>query len=167
MLLTDASEILRMISADKYGIQIMKILLLNGPNLQLLGSREPDIYGKTTLAAIVADVTALGKKLGIEVEAFQSNSEGELVTIIGNAGINPAAYTHTSVAIRDAISAVALPAVEVHLSNINSRETFRHESLTAPVCIGSVAGFGAFSYQMALLALAQHLGVALPELNCK
>ena len=175
MLLTDASEILRMISADKYGIQIMKILLLNGPNLQLLGSREPDIYGKTTLATIVADVTALGEKLGIEVEAFQSNSEGELVTVIGNAGvngfsgiiINPAAYTHTSVAIRDAISAVALPAVEVHLSNINSRESFRHESLTAPVCIGSVAGFGAFSYQMALLALAKRLGVTSPELNCK
>lgn len=175
MLLTDASEILRMISADKYGIQIMKILLLNGPNLQLLGSREPDIYGKTTLATVVADVTALGEKLGIEVEAFQSNSEGELVTIIGNAGINgfsgiiinPAAYTHTSVAIRDAISAVALPAVEVHLSNVNSRETFRHESFTAPVCIGVVAGFGAFSYQMALLALAKHLGAGLPELNCK
>ena len=146
----------------------MKILLLNGPNLQLLGSREPDIYGKTTLATIVADVTALGKKLGVEVEAFQSNSEGELVTLIGSAPadgfdgivINPAAYTHTSVAIRDAIAAAALPAVEVHLSNISSRETFRHESLTAPVCIGVVAGFGAFSYQMALRALLNKLGAA-------
>ena len=152
----------------------MKILLLNGPNLQLLGSREPDIYGKTTLATIVADVTALGKKLGVEVEAFQSNSEGELVTLIGSAPangfagiiINPAAYTHTSVAIRDAIAAAALPAVEVHLSNISSRETFRHESLTAPVCIGVVAGFGAFSYQMALLALLKRLGVAIKELDC-
>ena len=152
----------------------MKILLLNGPNLQLLGSREPDIYGKTTLATIVADVTALGKKLGIEVEAFQSNSEGELVTLIGSAPangfagiiINPAAYTHTSVAIRDAIAAAALPAVEVHLSNISSRETFRHESLTAPVCIGVVAGFGAFSYQMALLALLKRLGVTIKELDC-
>ena len=143
----------------------MKILLLNGPNLQLLGSREPDIYGKTTLATIVADVTALGKKLGVEVEAFQSNSEGELVTLIGSAPangfsgivINPAAYT---------IAAAALPAVEVHLSNISSRETFRHESLTAPVCIGVVAGFGAFSYQMALLALLKRLGVAIKELDC-
>ena len=152
----------------------MKILLLNGPNLQLLGSREPDIYGKTTLATIVADVTALGKKFDVEVEAFQSNSEGELVTLIGNAPangfagivINPAAYTHTSVAVRDAIAAAALPAVEVHLSNISSRETFRHESLTAPVCIGVVAGFGAFSYQMALLALLKRLGVAIKELDC-
>ena len=152
----------------------MKILLLNGPNLQLLGSREPDIYGKTTLATIVADVTALGKKFDVEVEAFQSNSEGELVTLIGSAPangfagivINPAAYTHTSVAVRDAIAAAALPAVEVHLSNISSRETFRHESLTAPVCIGVVAGFGAFSYQMALLALLKRLGVAIKELDC-
>ena len=149
----------------------MKILLLNGPNLQLLGSREPDIYGKTTLAAIVDDVTGLGKKFGVDVEAFQSNSEGELVTLIGSAPangfagivINPAAYTHTSVAIRDAIAAAALPAVEVHLSNITSRETFRHESLTAPVCIGVVAGFGAFSYQNALLALLKPLGVSINE----
>ena len=146
----------------------MKILLLNGPNLQLLGSREPDIYGKTTLASIVASVVELGKKFDLEVEDFQSNSEGDLVTIIGDAPrngfsgiiINPAAYTHTSVAIRDAIAAAALPAVEVHLSNINSREAFRHESLTAPVCIGVVAGFGAFSYQMALRALANKLGAA-------
>ena len=143
----------------------MKILLLNGPNLQLLGSREPDIYGRTTLDTIVAGVTALGEKLGLEVEAVQSNCEGELVTLIGNARqngfsgiiINPAAYTHTSVAIRDAIAAVALPAVEVHLSNVASREAFRRESLTAPVCIGVVAGFGAFSYEMALRALADRL----------
>lgn len=143
----------------------MKILLLNGPNLQLLGSREPDIYGKTTLETIVSNVTGLGKKLGLEVEAVQSNCEGELVTLIGCARkngfsgiiINPAAYTHTSVAIRDAIAAVALPAVEVHLSNVSSREAFRHESLTAPVCIGVVAGFGAFSYEMALRALADRL----------
>ena len=152
----------------------MKILLLNGPNLQLLGSREPDIYGKTTLATIVASVKELGNRFGVEIEAFQSNSEGDLVTIIGDARangfagiiINPAAYTHTSVAIRDAISAVALPAVVVHLSNVNSRESFRHESLTAPVCIGVVAGFGAFSYQMALLALLKRLGVTIKELDC-
>ena len=146
----------------------MKILLLNGPNLQLLGSREPDIYGKTTLASIVSGVVELGKKFNIDVEAFQSNSEGDLVTIIGDAPrngfsgiiINPAAYTHTSVAIRDAIAAAALPAVEVHLSNVHSREAFRRESLTAPVCIGVIAGFGAFSYQMALRALADKLGCA-------
>ena len=151
----------------------MKILLLNGPNLQLLGSREPEIYGRTTLADIVDDTTGLADKLGIELIAYQSNSEGELVTLIGDARhndfsgiiINPAAYTHTSVAIRDAIAGVALPAVEVHLSNISSREAFRHESLTAPVCIGVVAGFGAFSYQMALLALANKLGVNTQGLN--
>ena len=143
----------------------MKILLLNGPNLQLLGSREPDIYGRVTLTDIVSNVCKLGCELGFEVEAVQSNSEGELVTLIGNAPaqgfagiiINPAAYTHTSVAIRDAIAAAALPAVEVHLSNIMSRESFRHESLTAPVCIGVVAGFGALSYELALRALAAKL----------
>ena len=152
---------------------IMKILLLNGPNLQLLGSREPDIYGRTTLADIVDDTTALANKLGFELTAYQSNSEGELVTLIGDAPrngfagilINPAAYTHTSVAIRDAIAAAALPAVEIHLSNISSREAFRHESLTAPVCIGVVAGFGAFSYQMALLALAKRLGADMQPVN--
>ena len=141
----------------------MKILLLNGPNLQLLGSREPDIYGKTTLATIVDDVTGLGKKFGVDVEAFQSNSEGDLVTFIGSAPangfagivINPAAYTHTSVAIRDAIAAAALPAVEVHLSNIHAREEFRHNSLIAPVCVGQICGFGAKSYLLALHYVAE------------
>ena len=143
----------------------MKILLLNGPNLQLLGSREPEIYGRVTLGDIVARIKELGAEIGFTVEAIQSNSEGELVSLIGSAPasgfsgiiINPAAYTHTSVAIRDAIAAAALPAVEVHLSNIMSRESFRHESLTAPVCIGVVAGFGAFSYELALRALAKKL----------
>ena len=146
----------------------MKILLLNGPNLQLLGSREPEIYGRVTLDDIVTRIKKLGAEMGFAVEAVQSNIEGELVTLIGSAPaagyagiiINPAAYTHTSVAIRDAIAAAALPAVEVHLSNIMSRESFRHESLTAPVCIGVVAGFGAFSYELALRALAKKL---LPE----
>ncbi|MBR7156237.1 MAG: type II 3-dehydroquinate dehydratase [Lentisphaeria bacterium] len=146
----------------------MKILLLNGPNLQLLGSREPEIYGRVTLDDIVTRIKKLGAEMGFAVEAVQSNSEGEQVTLIGSAPaagyagiiINPAAYTHTSVAIRDAIAAAALPAVEVHLSNIMSRESFRHESLTAPVCIGVVAGFGAFSYELALRALAKKL---LPE----
>ena len=144
----------------------MKILLLNGPNLQLLGSREPDIYGKTTLATIVDDVTGLGKKFGVDVEAFQSNYEGDLVTLIGSAPadgfagivINPAAYTHTSVAIRDALAAVKIPTVEVHLSNIASRDEFRHNSLTLPVSLGVIAGFGANGYLLALRALAAHLG---------
>lgn len=139
----------------------MKILLLNGPNLQLLGSREPGIYGKNTLEAIVGEVMALGRELGCEVQAFQSNIEGELVSLIGDARkngfdgiiINAAAYTHTSVALRDAISAVALPAVEVHLSNTASREEFRHKSFIAPVCTGVIAGFGKDSYLLALRAL--------------
>jgi 3-dehydroquinate dehydratase-2 len=139
----------------------MKILLLNGPNLQLLGTREPGVYGKVTLADIVAEVSALGGELGCEVVARQSNCEGELVSWIGAARqedfagiiINAGAYTHTSVAIRDAISAVALPAVEVHLSNVAAREEFRHHSYLAPVCVGVIAGFGKDSYMLALRAL--------------
>ena len=139
----------------------MKILLLNGPNLQLLGTREPGIYGSETLASIVSEVTALGETLGCTIHAFQSNIEGELVTLIGDARkngfdgiiLNAAAYTHTSVALRDAISAVALPTVEVHLSNTASREEFRHKSFIAPVCTGVIAGFGKDSYLLALRAL--------------
>lgn len=139
----------------------MKILLLNGPNLQLLGSREPGIYGNNTLPAIVDEVKALGSKLGCQVTAYQSNIEGELVSLIGSARqegfdgiiLNAAAYTHTSVALRDAISAVALPAVEVHLSNTAAREKFRHRSYIAPVCAGVIAGFGKNSYLLALQAL--------------
>lgn len=139
----------------------MKILLLNGPNLQLLGSREPGIYGSNTLQAIVDETVALGRELDCEVVAFQSNIEGELVSRIGNAKvddfdgiiINAAAYTHTSVALRDAISAVALPAIEVHLSNTASREEFRHHSFIAPVCTGVIAGFGKDSYLLALRAI--------------
>ncbi len=142
-----------------------KVLLINGPNLQLLGSREPEIYGSVTLDAIVAEQHDLAAELGLELVAFQSNSEGEIVSRIGEAMsdgtagilINPAAYTHTSVAIRDALAAVRLPAVEIHLSNIESREEFRHRSLTAPVCCGVIAGFGADSYRLALLALAGKL----------
>jgi 3-dehydroquinate dehydratase-2 len=142
-----------------------KILLINGPNLQLLGVREPGIYGVKTLPEIVADLREYAVELGCELEDFQSNSEGALVDKIGGslaAGvdgiiINPAAYTHTSVAIRDAIAAVALPAVEVHISNVNSREDFRHVSYTAPVCIGVIAGFGANSYLLALRALCTHI----------
>lgn len=143
----------------------MKILLLNGPNLQLLGVREPGIYGGDTLPEIVGRLRRLAAELGCELSDYQSNHEGDLVDQIGNAraegfdGIimNPAAYTHTSVALRDAIAAVRLPAVEVHISNVHAREEFRNRSLTAPVCIGVVAGFGADSYLLALRALVAHL----------
>ena len=142
-----------------------KILLINGPNLQLLGVREPGIYGVKTLPEIVEDLRKSASKLGYELEDFQSNSEGALVDKIGGslaAGvdgiiINPAAYTHTSVALRDALAAVALPAVEVHLSNVQEREDFRQKSYTAAKCVGVIAGFGAYSYELALLALTDHL----------
>ncbi|MBE6357362.1 MAG: type II 3-dehydroquinate dehydratase [Lentisphaerae bacterium] len=143
----------------------MKILLLNGPNLQLLGSREPGIYGCNTLDSIIREVKLLADELGVEIVDRQSNSEGELVTLIGDARkqkfdgiiINAAAYTHTSVALRDAISAVALPAIEVHLSNTASREEFRHHSFIAPVCTGVIAGFGKDSYLLALRAMVSKL----------
>jgi 3-dehydroquinate dehydratase-2 len=139
----------------------MKVLVVNGPNLNLLGTREPGVYGRTTLAEIEARTQALGRELGLDVEFAQSNSEGALVDAVqaaaGNAAaliLNPAAYTHTSVALRDAIASVGLPAVEVHLSNIHAREGFRHESLTAPVCRGVIAGFGPDGYLLALRAVA-------------
>lgn len=134
-----------------------KILVVHGPNLNMLGTREPDVYGSISLTEINSRMKELGKELDIEIEAYQSNSEGVLVSRIQSGDfemliINPAAYTHTSVAIRDAIAAVARPAIEVHLSNVYQREEFRHHSYIAPVCIGQIAGFGPDSYMLALRA---------------
>lgn len=138
----------------------LRVLVLHGPNLNLLGTREPEIYGRATLAEIDAMIAAAAARLGATVEAFQSNVEGELVNRIqaarGTADgllINAAAYTHTSVAIRDAIAAVALPAVEVHLSNTHAREAFRRESHLAAVVSGRVEGFGPGSYLLGLSGL--------------
>ncbi|HUC84629.1 MAG TPA: type II 3-dehydroquinate dehydratase [Candidatus Acidoferrales bacterium] len=137
----------------------MKILFLNGPNLNLLGTREPEVYGRQTLADIEAKVRHRAAELEAEVEFRQSNSEGELVGWIQEAKgrfaaivINAAAYTHTSVALRDAISAAGTPTIEVHLSNIHAREEFRHKSVIAPVCRGQICGFGAKSYLLGLEA---------------
>lgn len=135
-----------------------KILVIHGPNLNLLGQREPKVYGKTSLKEIDKRLSKLAKENGVVLETFQSNHEGEIVSKIGafkETGvllINPAAYTHTSVAIRDAITASRVPAVEVHLSNIYAREKFRHESLVAPVARGQISGFGVQSYELGFLA---------------
>lgn len=137
----------------------MKILFINGPNLNLLGQREPEIYGKTSLADIEANVRERAAKLKVEIDFRQSNQEGDLVNWIQQARgefdvivLNAAAYTHTSVALRDAIGAVGVPTIEIHLSNVHAREEFRHKSLIAPVCRGQISGFGANSYILALEA---------------
>ncbi len=137
-----------------------KVLVINGPNLDLLGKREKDIYGEETLEDINKSLEAIAKEEGVKLEFFQSNHEGDIVDKIGStdaAGIliNPAAYTHTSVAICDAISAKTIPSVEVHLSNIYAREEFRHKSLIAPVVTGQISGFGKTSYLLGLRALAE------------
>ena len=144
-----------------YNYDMKNILVIHGPNLNLLGEREPEIYGNFTLDDINAKVAAKAAALGLTADFFQSNSEGEIVDAIGAARkkydgiiINPAAYTHTSVALRDAISASGLPVVEVHLSNIYKREDFRRKSMTAAACVGQISGFGAASYVLAVEALA-------------
>ncbi len=137
----------------------MKVLYLNGPNLNLLGQREPEVYGRTSLADIEANVRERATKLKVEIDFRQTNLEGELVCWIQQARgtfdvivLNAAAYTHTSVALRDAISAVGIPTIEIHLSNVHAREEFRHKSLIAPVCKGQITGFGPNSYILALEA---------------
>ena len=144
---------------------IMKsILVLHGPNLNLLGVREPEVYGRMTLAEIDNRLSELGQTMDLEVRSFQSNSEGALIDALHQArtwanGVifNPGGYTHTSVALRDAVAGIGLPVVEVHLSNVHAREEFRRISMIAPVCVGSIAGFGWRSYVLALNALADLL----------
>ena len=138
----------------------MKILLLHGPNLNLLGSREPEIYGKMDLSEINKQVVDLGSKMGVEVSCMQSNHEGVLIDALHDARdwasgviINPGGYTHTSVALRDAIAGIGIPVVEVHLSNVYAREEFRHKSLISAVCAGKISGFGWRSYLLGLHAI--------------
>ncbi|MFM8319976.1 MAG: type II 3-dehydroquinate dehydratase [Chloroflexota bacterium] len=143
---------------------MQSILVLHGPNLNLLGEREPGVYGSLSMAEIDRRLVELGGSLGLQVRAAQSNSEGALIDALHEArtwaaGVvfNPGGYTHTSVALRDAVSAIRLPVVEVHLSNVQAREKFRRRSLLAPVCLGSISGFGWYSYALGVYALAEKL----------
>ncbi|EOU1703934.1 type II 3-dehydroquinate dehydratase [Clostridium perfringens] len=143
----------------------MKIMVINGPNLNLLGIREKEIYGAKDFNQVIDYIKEEGKELGLEVNCFQSNIEGEIINFIHNAYfkkydgiiINPGAYTHYSIAIYDALKGVEIPTVEVHLSNIHKREEFRHKSVTAPACIGQISGFGEYGYIMAMNALKKHI----------
>ena len=141
-----------------------KVLVVNGPNLNLLGSREPEVYGRLTLDEINTRLTELADQLGLELEFFQSNHEGDIIdklhqsaAIVKGLIINPGAFTHYSLAIRDALAAVVMPCVEVHISNIHAREEFRKNSVIAPVCIGQISGFGLTSYLLALRVLAEQV----------
>ena len=140
------------------------ILLINGPNLNMLGTREPEIYGSETLDELVTAVRTYAAEQNAELRDFQSNSEGDIVTAIQEARlwadgilINPGAYTHTSIAIRDAISSITLPVIELHISNVHAREAFRHKSVLSGVCLGVIAGFGRNSYFLAVDALIRYL----------
>ena len=142
----------------------MNILVIHGPNLNLLGKRQPEIYGTQTLDNINQDLIQIAQKQGVVLKVFQSNQEGEIVSEIGNnidwangILINPAAYTHTSIAIRDALSAINLPVIEIHLSNIYEREDFRHHSYVSPIAVGVISGFGNYSYELALNAMINTL----------
>ncbi len=151
---------------SELGVNSVKIMVINGPNLNLLGARETEHYGMTTLEDIEEGLREIAARAGVEIECGQFNGEGEIIDFIHRYGtgadgiiINPGAYTHYSIAIRDAIAAVDLPTVEVHLSNIHQREDFRRESVVAPVSLGGVWGFGSHGYELALLALLRRLGV--------
>ena len=141
-----------------------KIIIINGPNLNMLGTRETDVYGTVTLAGIAAAVNNEAQQLGMDVDFIQTNHEGEIIDKLHEAKgkydliiLNPGAYTHYSIAIRDAVKAVELPCIEVHLSNIHAREEFRSKSVIAPVCSGQISGFGADSYLVALKAASMLL----------
>jgi len=143
----------------------VRILVLHGPNLNQLGTREPDVYGTTTLEQINADLAAAAKDLGVEVEFFQSNHEGALIdrvqeaaAAVGGMVVNPGGFTHTSVALRDALAGAAVPVVEVHISNVFAREEFRHESLVSGIALGVISGLGPHGYRLGLEALVRHLG---------
>lgn len=144
------------------GVESLKLIVINGPNINLLGNRENDIYGDMNYSDICEYIVDEGKKLDIDIHMYQSNIEGEIVSEIQNADgkydgiiINPAAYTHYSIAILDALKAVNIKAVEIHISNINAREEFRKNSVTAPACIGQISGFGIYGYILAMLALKE------------
>ena len=146
------------------GQQLIPIWVINGPNLNLLGEREPQVYGSQSLADINAELIALGSEWGLDVQCHQSNHEGRLIDLLHDARIqtrgvvlNAGAYTHTSIALHDAIAAIHIPVIEVHLSNVFAREAFRHHSMISAVCEGVISGFGVLSYQMALFALKEKL----------